>query len=33
MYEQALQGYETALGIEYTSTLDVVNNLGSLYYD
>jgi len=31
MYERALQGYETALGAEHTSTLHAVNNLGSLY--
>jgi hypothetical protein len=33
MLEQALRGYETALGVEHTLTLDVVNNLGSLYRD
>jgi tetratricopeptide (TPR) repeat protein len=31
MYEQALQGYEKALGAEHTLTLDVVNNLGIFY--
>jgi hypothetical protein len=33
IYERALQGYETALGVEYTSTLQIVNNLGILYKD
>jgi Tfp pilus assembly protein PilF len=33
MLERALRGYETALGAEHTSTLLVVNNLGSLYHD
>ena len=31
MYERALQGCETALGLDHTSTLDTVNNLGNLY--
>jgi tetratricopeptide (TPR) repeat protein len=31
MYQRALQGYEKALGLEHTSTLDTVNNLGILY--
>ncbi|KAI4122850.1 MAG: hypothetical protein LQ338_005584 [Usnochroma carphineum] len=31
MYQRALQGLEKALGPEYTSTLDTVNNLGLLY--
>jgi tetratricopeptide (TPR) repeat protein len=31
MYQRALQGYEKALGRDHTSTLDTVNNLGSLY--
>ena len=30
---RALQGYEKALGAEHTSTLEVVNNLGTLYSD
>jgi hypothetical protein len=33
MYERALRGYETALGVEHTSTLNIVNNLGLLYAD
>jgi Tfp pilus assembly protein PilF len=33
MFEQALQGYKTALSAEHTSTLLVVNNLGLLYQD
>ncbi|KAK3616779.1 hypothetical protein LTR22_026953 [Elasticomyces elasticus] len=33
MYEQALAGYENALGPEHTSTLATVNNLGLLYAD
>ncbi|KAK2755640.1 ankyrin repeat protein [Colletotrichum kahawae] len=33
MYERALQGYEKALGLDHTSTLDTVNNLGILYYN
>jgi len=33
MYQQALQGYEKAWGLEHTSTLDTVNNLGNLYAD
>jgi tetratricopeptide (TPR) repeat protein len=32
-YQRALQGYEKAWGPEHTSTLDTVNNLGSLYAD
>ena len=31
MYRRALDGYEKAWGPEHTSTLDTVNNLGSLY--
>jgi hypothetical protein len=31
MFERALQGYEIALGIKHTSTLDIVHNLGILY--
>ena len=31
MYQRALQGYEKAWGLEYTSTLDTVNNLANLY--
>jgi tetratricopeptide (TPR) repeat protein len=31
MYQRALQGYEKAWGLEHTSTLDTVNNLGNLY--
>ncbi|KAM5348926.1 hypothetical protein ACJ41O_008749 [Fusarium nematophilum] len=31
MYERALEGYEKALGPHHTSTLNTVNNLGSLY--
>jgi tetratricopeptide (TPR) repeat protein len=33
MYQRALQGYEKAWGLEHTSTLDTVNNLGVLYED
>jgi tetratricopeptide (TPR) repeat protein len=33
MYIQALEGYEKALGLDHTSTLGTVNNLGILYYD
>ena len=33
MYQRALKGYEKALGPEHTFTLDIVNNLGSLYAD
>ena len=33
MYRQALDGYEKAWGLDYTSTLDTVNNLGLLYAD
>jgi hypothetical protein len=29
MYNRALAGYEKAWGPEHTSTLDIVNNLGS----
>jgi hypothetical protein len=31
MYVRALQGHKKALGREYTSTLNTVNNLGLLY--
>jgi hypothetical protein len=31
MYNRALAGKEKAWGPEHTSTLDTVNNLGSLY--
>ncbi|KAK3947359.1 hypothetical protein QBC32DRAFT_328628 [Pseudoneurospora amorphoporcata] len=31
MYQRALEGYEKALGPDYTSTLDTVHNLGLLY--
>jgi tetratricopeptide (TPR) repeat protein len=31
MYQRALQGSEKAWGLEHTSTLDTVNNLGLLY--
>jgi tetratricopeptide (TPR) repeat protein len=31
MYERALRGYEEALGVGHSSTLDTVNNLGLLY--
>jgi tetratricopeptide (TPR) repeat protein len=31
MYERALASYKKALGLEHTSTLDIVNNLGVLY--
>ncbi|CAG8982040.1 hypothetical protein HYALB_00013901 [Hymenoscyphus albidus] len=31
MYQRALQGKEKALGPDHTSTLDTVNNLGTLY--
>jgi len=33
MYIRALQGCEKALGLDHTSTLDTVNNLGNLYAD
>jgi len=33
MYQRALQGFEKAWGLEHTSTLDIVNNLGCLYKD
>ncbi|GAB1211759.1 hypothetical protein ATERTT37_000883 [Aspergillus terreus] len=33
MYQRALSGYEKALGLNNTSTLDIVNNLGLLYSD
>jgi hypothetical protein len=33
MYERALRGKETALGLEHTSTLNTVHNLGLLYAD
>ncbi|SLM38841.1 nb-arc and tpr domain protein [Lasallia pustulata] len=31
MYRRALEGYEKAWGPEHTSTLNTINNLGSLY--
>jgi tetratricopeptide (TPR) repeat protein len=31
MYQRALQGYENALGLDYTLTLNTVNNLGLFY--
>ncbi|KAH8728360.1 hypothetical protein GQ44DRAFT_824189 [Phaeosphaeriaceae sp. PMI808] len=33
MYQQALQGYEKAWGLEHISTLNTVNDLGNLYAD
>lgn len=33
MYMRALRGYEKAWGLEHTSTLSPVNNLGLLYAD
>jgi hypothetical protein len=33
MYSRALAGYEKAWGPDHTSTLSMVNNLGSLYAD
>jgi len=33
MYKRALAGYEKALGPDHTSTLNTVNNLGTLYAD
>jgi tetratricopeptide (TPR) repeat protein len=33
MYQRALQGFEKTLGLDHTSTLDTVNNLGNLYSD
>ncbi|CAN9191964.1 unnamed protein product [Alternaria alternata] len=33
MYERALRGFEEALGVGHSSTLDTVNNLGLLYKD
>ena len=33
MYVRALQGKEKALGLDHTSTLNTVNNLGNLYAD
>jgi tetratricopeptide (TPR) repeat protein len=33
MYQRALQGKEKAWGLEHTSTLDTVNNLGAFYAD
>jgi Tetratricopeptide repeat len=33
MYLRALRGYEKAWGVEHTSALDTVNNLGNLYKD
>jgi tetratricopeptide (TPR) repeat protein len=32
MYQRALAGCEKALGPDHTSTLDIVNGLGNLYY-
>jgi tetratricopeptide (TPR) repeat protein len=32
LYLRALRGYEEALGAKHTSTLDIVNNLGILYW-
>jgi Flp pilus assembly protein TadD len=31
MYKCVLQEYKKALGLEHTSTLEIVNNLGILY--
>jgi tetratricopeptide (TPR) repeat protein len=31
LYQRALAGYEKTLGLEHTTTLDTVNNLGTLY--
>jgi tetratricopeptide (TPR) repeat protein len=31
MFVQVLEGFEKVLGVEHTSTLDTVSNLGSLY--
>jgi tetratricopeptide (TPR) repeat protein len=33
MYERALREYEEAFGLDHSSTLDTVNNLGLLYAD
>lgn len=33
MYQRALAGKEQALGLDHTSTLGTVNNLGRLYSD
>jgi tetratricopeptide (TPR) repeat protein len=33
MYDRALRGYEEAFGLDHSSTLDTVNNLGLLYAD
>jgi tetratricopeptide (TPR) repeat protein len=33
MYQQALAGYEKALGPDHTSALNTVNNRGNLYKD
>jgi Tfp pilus assembly protein PilF len=33
MYIRALQDYEAVLGPDHISTLDTVNNLGTLYSD
>ena len=33
MYQRALAGYEKALGPDHISTLNTVNNLGTLYRD
>jgi tetratricopeptide (TPR) repeat protein len=33
MYQRALTGFKEALGLDHTSTLNIVNNLGLLYSD
>ncbi|KAK5202314.1 hypothetical protein LTR41_011941 [Exophiala xenobiotica] len=33
VYQRALAGYEKALGVDHTLTLDTVHNLGNLYLD
>jgi tetratricopeptide (TPR) repeat protein len=33
MFDRALQGHEKALGAEHTSTLEIVNSLGIVYWD
>jgi tetratricopeptide (TPR) repeat protein len=33
MYQRALSGYEKALGLEHTSMLTTIDNLGILYRD
>lgn len=33
MFRRALTGMEKSLGVDYTSTLDTINNLGNLYAD